>query len=187
VVHRDRGTWEETTIRELPAYLRAGDVIVANDTRVFPARLLGRRDPSGGRVECLLLERENEAEWSALVHPGQKLKAGARMIFEDPTRALGVRIDAEVLARKFYGRRIVRLTVAPTDGQSPLDIDDALDVIGHVPLPRTSRVRTRRPTAIGIRRCLRATAAPSRRPQPVCILTRRSSTPSARAARRGRP
>ena len=78
---------------------------MANDTRVFPARLIGRRDPSGGRVECLLLERESETDWSALVHPGQKLKAGARMVFEDPARAPGVRIEGEVLARRFFGRR----------------------------------------------------------------------------------
>ncbi|HEX5069631.1 MAG TPA: tRNA preQ1(34) S-adenosylmethionine ribosyltransferase-isomerase QueA [Vicinamibacterales bacterium] len=135
VVRRDRGTWEETTIRELPAHLRAGDVVVANDTRVFPARLLGRRDPSGGQVECLLLERENGAEWSALVHPGQKLKAGARMIFDDPVRAPGIRIVGEVLARKFYGRRTVRLTVAETGGRPSLDIDAAIDAIGHMPLP----------------------------------------------------
>jgi len=133
VVHRERGTWEETTIREMPTYLRPGDVVVANDTRVFPARLLGRRDPSGGRVECLLLERDSDTEWSALVHPGQKLKAGARMVFDDPERAPGVRIDGEVLARRFYGRRIVRLTVA--GGAPSLDIDDAIDAIGHMPLP----------------------------------------------------
>lgn len=135
VVRRDRGTWKETSIRELPSHLRAKDVVVANDTRVFPARLLGRRDPSGGQVECLLLERENETEWSALVHPGQKLKAGSRMVFDDPARAPGVRIDGEILARKFYGRRTVRLTVADAPGDRPLGIDAAIDAIGHIPLP----------------------------------------------------
>ena len=67
----------------------AGDLLVANDTRVFPARLIGQRDPSGGSVECMLLEREDDTDWQALVHPGQKLKPGSRMVFEDPSRAPG--------------------------------------------------------------------------------------------------
>src|SRR5580765_5505368 len=74
VVDRGRGTWEERTFRDLPSCLTSGSLVVANDTRVFPARLIGRRDPSGGRVECFLLERETDADWAALVHPGQKLK-----------------------------------------------------------------------------------------------------------------
>ena len=49
-------SWREASIADLPSLLSPGDLVVANDTRVFPARLLGRRDPSGGAVECLLLE-----------------------------------------------------------------------------------------------------------------------------------
>jgi len=131
IVNRSTGTWEEASMRDLPAHLRAGDVVVANNTRVFPARLIGRRDPSGGRVECLLLERESGTDWSALVHPGQKLKVGARMVFEDPARAPGVRIDGEVLASRFFGRRLVRLTVTGAASS----IDDAVDAMGHIPLP----------------------------------------------------
>jgi S-adenosylmethionine:tRNA ribosyltransferase-isomerase len=110
VVRRDRASWEESTIADLPRLLADGDLLVANDTRVFPARLLGRRDPSGGAVECLLLTRENDAEWQALVHPGQKLKPGARMVFDDAARAPGVRLEAEVLERRYFGRRLIRLT-----------------------------------------------------------------------------
>jgi S-adenosylmethionine:tRNA ribosyltransferase-isomerase len=139
VVNRSTGTWEEATIRDLPSHLRRGDVVVANDTRVFPARLIGRRDPSGGRVECLLLERESETDWSALVHPGQKLKVGARMVFEDAARAPGVRIDGEVLASRFFGRRLVRLTVTGAASSivtgAASSIDDAVDAMGHIPLP----------------------------------------------------
>jgi len=130
VVDRAAGMWEEIAFRNLPSRLAAGDLMVANDTRVFPARLLGRRDPSGGRVECLLLEQETAMDWQALVHPGQKLKAGARMVFDDPERAPGVRIEGEILARRFFGRRLVRLTVQGADA-----IDAALDVLGHMPLP----------------------------------------------------
>lgn len=130
VVDRRAGTFEEHSFRELPDYLRAGDTVVANDTRVFPARLIGRRDPSGGRVECLLLARERDNEWSALVHPGQKLKTGMRMVFEDIDRAPGVRIAAEILAQQFFGRRIVRL-----EATGSTSIDAAVDALGHIPLP----------------------------------------------------
>lgn len=111
---------------DLPQWLRAGDLLVVNDTRVFPARLLGTRDPSGGQVECLLLERSGDDRWLALVHPGQKLKPGARVVFEGP----GVALHGEVLDRHFHGRRTVRLWVA--GGGS---VDDAVDAIGHIPLP----------------------------------------------------
>lgn len=130
VVHRSSGTWDECAFRDLPSRLNPADLLVANDTRVFPARLIGRRDPSGGRVECLLLERESETDWSALVHPGQKLKAGARMVFDDPARPPGVRIDGEILARRFFGRRLVRLAVSGANS-----LDAAVDALGHVPLP----------------------------------------------------
>ena len=130
VVDRSTGTWQESTVGDLARWLRAGDLLVANDTRVFPARLLGRRDPSGGAVECLLLQHESGTDWQALVHPGQKLKPGARIVFEDPGRASGVRLEGEILERRFFGRRLVRFSVhdAPS-------FDDAVDALGHVPLP----------------------------------------------------
>ena len=62
--------------------LRPAELLVVNDTRVYPARLLGRREPSGGNVECLLLSRADHERWDVLVHPGQKLKEGARAVFE---------------------------------------------------------------------------------------------------------
>ena len=106
--------------------------MVVNGTRVFPARLLGRRHPSGGAVECLLLERDGERGdvWQALVHPGQKLKPGAHMVFEDAVRAPGVVITGEILARRFSGRRLVRLTAT-----GAATFDAAVDALGHVPLP----------------------------------------------------
>jgi len=130
VVRRDRASWQESTIADLPRFLADGDLLVANDTRVFPARLLGRRDPSGGAVECLLLTREHDGEWQALVHPGQKLKPGARIVFEAAARAPGVRLEAEVLERRYFGRRLIRLTATGAGS-----IDAAVDRLGHVPLP----------------------------------------------------
>jgi len=110
-------------------FLRAGDLLVVNNTRVFPARLLGHRVPSGGAVECLLLERRSTADgevWDALMHPGQKLKPGARVLF----RRDDVVLHGEVLERHFHGRRTVRLWT--TDGR---DVGAAIDAIGHIPLP----------------------------------------------------
>src|SRR5262245_58266825 len=101
VVDRAASSWREASLADLPSLLSPGDLVVANDTRVFPARLIGRRDPSGGAAECLLLEPAGAGEWWALVHPGQKLKPGARLVFEDATRAPGVRLDAEVLEQRF--------------------------------------------------------------------------------------
>lgn len=115
-----------TEFSSLPDELCEGDLVVVNDTEVFPARLLGRRVPSGGAVECMLLQRREGDEWEALVHPGQKLKPGARMAFERH----GVIVEAEVLARLHFGRRAVRLWT-PND----LDIGHAVDIVGHMPLP----------------------------------------------------
>jgi S-adenosylmethionine:tRNA ribosyltransferase-isomerase len=130
VVRRGESSWEERSIADLPALLTPGDLMVLNDTRVFPARLIGRRDPSGGAAECLLIERVDDRQWQALVHPGQKLKPGARLIFQDETRAPGVVLRAEVLERQFFGRRLVRL-----EAEGAPDVDTAIDRLGHVPLP----------------------------------------------------
>ncbi|MGE3508267.1 MAG: tRNA preQ1(34) S-adenosylmethionine ribosyltransferase-isomerase QueA [Vicinamibacterales bacterium] len=133
---RDTGAIAHTRVRELPRLLHPGDLLVVNDTRVFPARLLGARSPTGGAVECLLIGRlprpaspDDEQDpavqwWDALVHPGQKLKPGARMMFGEG-RLLG-----EIEARGSFGRRRVRLWSA--DGQP---VDAVIDAIGHVPLP----------------------------------------------------
>ena len=140
---RETGVVTHAGVRDLPRFLRAGDVLVANDTRVFPARLLGHRVPSGGAVECLLLAKDEpdavlrssalgllsstEGQvWSALMHPGQKLKPGASVRFEHEAGTL----MAEVLERQFFGRRRVRLW-----SESGGDIDALIDAMGHVPLP----------------------------------------------------
>jgi len=126
VLARETGAITHASIRELPRFLRSGDLLVLNDTRVFPARLLGRRVPSGGAVECLLLARLDDERWEALMHPGQKLRPGGRVVFERG----GLALHGEVLERKFYGRRVIRLWADASQ-----DIDEAIDAIGHVPLP----------------------------------------------------
>ena len=157
----DRATGElnHGHVRDLPGWLRAGDLLVVNDTRVFPARLLGHRVPSGGAVECLLVQQErgstapnrpNAQIWIALMHPGQKLKEGAIVRFEHPSGVL----MAEVLDRQFFGRRRIALWVDRTlrsvpsnelAGSDPSNdvpgsdpgpgVAALVDAMGHIPLP----------------------------------------------------
>jgi S-adenosylmethionine:tRNA ribosyltransferase-isomerase len=154
VVQRKTGAVEHTAFERLLDHLRAGDLLVLNDTRVFPARLLGRRVPSGGAVECLLIRQlpipkaqspgpkaqspepkaqspepeptSNGVEWEALMHPGQKLKPGAEVLFERD----GHRLWGEVLARHFHGRRTIRLWA-----DEGVEVGAAIEHVGHVPLP----------------------------------------------------
>ncbi len=119
VVDRDAGSIEHRTFRDLPRFLREGDVAVFNDSRVFPARLYGR-SASGGRVELLLLRRIEAGVWTALVRPGRRLRAGAMFV----VRSGELEVDGEVLDVLEDGSRTVRLS---DDGR--------LDEIGVVPLP----------------------------------------------------
>jgi len=124
VLHRASGTVEHADVTRLADFLSPGDLLVVNDTKVFPARLLGHRVPSGGAVECLLLSKLDDDRWDVLVHPGQKLPPGAQMEFGNGA------LRAEILSRHFHGRRTIRLTA--TNDRSP---DDVIDETGHVPLP----------------------------------------------------
>ncbi len=127
VLDRASGGITHTHVSELAKYLQPGDLLAVNNTRVFPARLLGHRVPSGGAVECLLIGRHDAADrWEALMHPGHKLKPGARVVFEAPAG----RLHAEVLERRFFGRRVVRLWADAGE-----DVDTLVDALGHVPLP----------------------------------------------------
>ena len=126
-MQRATGLVSHHQFSDLPSLLRAGDVLVVNDTRVFPARLVGVRLPGGGAAECFLVGPADQPDtWLALVHPGQRLRQGARMLFESGGR----RLHAEVLGLHFHGRRTVRLW---TDDRSP--VRETIDAIGHIPLP----------------------------------------------------
>lgn len=105
-------------VSELPQLLRRGDLLVVNDTRVIPARLHGRR-PSGGAIELLLVERQDESTWDVLAKPGRAARPGM-------TVELDGGITAAVLASGEDGRRRVRFSEP---------IEPHLDRLGHVPLP----------------------------------------------------
>jgi S-adenosylmethionine:tRNA ribosyltransferase-isomerase len=130
VLDRGAPAVAHTHVSRIGAYLHEGDLLVVNDTKVFPARLLGSRASSGGAVECLLLGRVQEGAdvelWDALVHPGQKLQPGAQMTFRGPRHVL----HGEITARHFHGRRTVRL-----HAESGGSVEEAIENIGHMPLP----------------------------------------------------
>ncbi len=126
VLDRQTGAVTHSQIAELPGHLRPGDLLVLNDTRVFPARLLGRRLPGGGEVECLLVRRVDASHWEALVHPGQRLKPGRILRFERGEFVL----HGEILEQRFFGRRLVRF-----HAEGALGVDALIDRIGHIPLP----------------------------------------------------
>lgn len=142
VVNRAAGTWQESRVADLPQWVRPGDLLVANDSRVFPARLLGRRLPGGGHAECLLVELVADLpqlgyepnvsgveHWQALVRPGPKIQAGARLDFTDKARAPGITLTAEVLGIDEAGQRRIRLTAGGAT------VTEAIERLGHVPLP----------------------------------------------------
>jgi S-adenosylmethionine:tRNA ribosyltransferase-isomerase len=132
VVKRSDGTLEHRQFRDLGQYLDAGDLLVANESRVMPARLAGRKIPSGGRVEVLLLrpapqpsdKGEESLHWEALVSPGRRVREGAVLGFGDP--AAGPYMQAEVVARAALGARVLRFDVPPAR---------LIAELGQVPLP----------------------------------------------------
>jgi S-adenosylmethionine:tRNA ribosyltransferase-isomerase len=124
---RASGRISHHSFSELPSLLQPGDLLVVNDTRVFPARLIGTRAPGGGAAECFLVRPAAEPDtWIALVHPGQRLREGSRLHFRSGAKIL----HGEVLSLHFHGRRTVRLW---TEDGSP--VRESIDAIGHVPLP----------------------------------------------------
>jgi S-adenosylmethionine:tRNA ribosyltransferase-isomerase len=126
VLHRDTGRVEDRVFRDIGEYLQAGDLLVANQSRVLPARLHGVKAGTGGRVELLLLAIRGDVGpdcWEAMVRPGRSIRDGLEIIFGDG------RLRAEVLCRTPTGERIVRLT-AP-DG----DVATATAQLGSMPLP----------------------------------------------------
>ncbi len=126
VLHRTTGEIEHRIFREIGDYLRSGDLLVANDSRVIPARLRGRK-PTGGKVEILLLRPLDDAgqEWECLVR-GRGLREGARIVLEPPAGEDGPGPEAQVVAVHPDGARTVRFSEP---------IWHHLDRLGEIPLP----------------------------------------------------
>ena len=122
VIHRLSGRREDKIFRELPDFLRPGDVMVINQTKVIPARLLGEKEDTHVPVEILLLKRRNQDEWETLVRPGRRLKKGALVSFG------GGLLRAEIGDTTDAGGRIVRFLYNGV-------FEELLDRLGEMPLP----------------------------------------------------
>jgi S-adenosylmethionine:tRNA ribosyltransferase-isomerase len=157
-LNRQNGTWLDRSFRDFPDLLRADDLLVVNNTRVFPARLYGRRsgeralplspqNPAArdflrGRIEVLLTRQiaDDPNEWECLVRPGRKIGIGEKLYFglnfsglagnpsEGSSAGLEAEIEAEVIGRGDFGERRIRF--APVS-----DFFACIERIGHVPLP----------------------------------------------------
>ena len=123
VLRREAATWEDRIFRDLPSYLCSGDCLVLNDSRVFPSRLFGHRPGHIGRIEVFMLHAlsTGSRDWLALARPGRKVRVGDVIAFAP-------NLSAEVMARGEMGERTLRFL-------GGADIHEALEEIGHVPLP----------------------------------------------------
>ena len=125
VLDRASGRLEHTVSREIGRWLRPGDLLVVNRSRVVPARLAARRRPGGGAAEILLLRRREPGAWEALVRPGRRLTPGAEV-------ELGDGIVGRVVERTPAGGRLIQFT--HDDGLAD-DVDAAVLALGRLPLP----------------------------------------------------
>ena len=119
---RRTGALEHRHFYELPELLQPGDCLVLNDSRVLPARLIGKRIPGGGVCEVLLLTQRGEREWECLVRPGKKLRPGARVSFGDGA------LTAEIVSELSDGNRLVRFSYSGI-------FMEVLEQLGEMPLP----------------------------------------------------
>ncbi|MDQ2938840.1 MAG: tRNA preQ1(34) S-adenosylmethionine ribosyltransferase-isomerase QueA [Acidobacteriota bacterium] len=122
VLNRADQSWKDSRFELLPKYVEAGDVIVINNTRVFPARLMAQREPSGGKVELLLIREVAPSTWEALVRPAHRLKRGGRLRFGNSM------LRAEVVGCFEKGLRHLKF-----EGDGPLQ--HLLNELGQIPLP----------------------------------------------------
>ena len=122
VMDRKTGEIEHRTFRDITEYLRPGDTLVLNDTKVIPARLLGVKEETGANAEILLLKRVSDRQWETLVKPGKKLRPGARVTFGDGS------LRAVILDVLEGGNRLVEFEYEGI-------FEEVLDRLGEMPLP----------------------------------------------------
>ena len=124
LVPADGSAFSDQQVRDLPGLLRAGDLLIFNDTRVIPARLWAKRLPGGGKTEVLLLHPISDNEWEVLVRPGRKVRTGQKLVFGGEKR-----LTAETVARTPAGGRVLRFN---RQGE---ELRACFDELGEVPLP----------------------------------------------------
>ena len=119
---RETGEISHRHFYDLPEFLRPGDTLVLNDSRVLPARLYGKRNPTGGAVELLLLKEHTDGSWECLARPGRKLKPGAEVVFGDGE------LSATILEDIGEGKKMVRFHYEGI-------FLEVLERLGKMPLP----------------------------------------------------
>ena len=122
VLDKKTGATSHHIVREIKDYLKPGDCLVINDTKVIPARLIGEKEGTGGKVEVLLLKRKGNDVWETLVKPGKKMKPGARVSFGDGL------LKGEVLEVVEEGNRLIHFEYEGI-------FEEILDQLGQMPLP----------------------------------------------------
>ena len=122
VLNKENGAWEHRHFFDLPSYLRAGDCLILNNSRVLPARLLGNRLPGGGACEVLLLIDRGDNIWECLVRPGKKMRVGAKVSFGNGE------LVGEVVEELPGGNRLVKFSYEGI-------FLEVLDRLGKMPLP----------------------------------------------------
>jgi S-adenosylmethionine:tRNA ribosyltransferase-isomerase len=122
VVHRREARFEHRCVTDLPEYLNPNDLLVVNDTKVFPARLNGVWQDTGGAVELLLTDPLAEGDWACISGSGRPVRAGLRAVFGQGA------VVAEILEKTGEGTCRVRF-------HSDVPLMEALEAIGKVPVP----------------------------------------------------
>ena len=122
LLDKESGERKHTEFHYITEYLRKGDCLVINDTKVIPARLIGEKAETGGKVEVLLLKRKENNIWETLVKPGKKARPGAKIVFGDGL------LTAEVLEVVEEGNRLIQFSYEGI-------FEEILDKLGQMPLP----------------------------------------------------
>lgn len=122
VLNRETGAVEHHHFKEIVNYLRPGDCLVLNNTKVIPARLMGVKEDTGAAIEVLLLKRRENDIWETLVKPGKKARPGTKLVFGDGC------LRAEVLDVVEEGNRLIRFSYEGI-------FEEVLDRLGEMPLP----------------------------------------------------
>jgi S-adenosylmethionine:tRNA ribosyltransferase-isomerase len=122
VLHRTTGKIEQDIFKNIANYLKAGDCLVFNDTKVIPARLIGTKEDTGGKIEFVLLKKIAKDEWEILVKPGKRAKIGSVFIFGEGD------LRAEVLRNTAAGGRVVKFTYKGI-------FEEVLNRLGEMPVP----------------------------------------------------
>jgi S-adenosylmethionine:tRNA ribosyltransferase-isomerase len=134
VLHREANRIEHRAFADLITYLRAGDVLVLNDSKVIPARLRATNPKTGGAFEILLLEENARNDWWAMMRPAKRARVGTELSVAD-LRGSPTSISATVIETNEEGHRRLRFQRAACVSLANLDLVNELDHLGEVPLP----------------------------------------------------